>query len=709
MSPISRPRCDTSAHRARRRGGEGGTKDVSGGNWLRGDGLRVAMSTLALLAWGATTAAAAPRSAVVRWIPSAGSGVAGYRVYTRLTTAGYGTGLNAGTPARAADGSMSYTVAGLDSATSYRFAVTAYATTGAESGLSNELLLPAATPPTTTTTLPTTTTTRVTTTTTTTTVTTTVTTITVTTTHTVATTTSTTSTTIAGSCGATVIPAGGGTFTGTTSGPSTQSAGCVVTGSAPERIFQWTPAVSGMATLHTCNTTATTYDTVLYVRSGSCTGTQLACNDDTTGCGTTTDVANPHRGSRVTLAVTAGETYFVVVDGYNGQAGSFSLTVTPPPAGACESATTIPAAGGTFSDTTSGPSTLAGTCVPTATAPERVFRWTPSVSGTATIQTCSTTATTYDTVLYLRSGTCTGTQLACNDDTTGCGTTTDVANPHRGSRITTSVTAGQTYFIVVDGYNGNFGSFSLRVTPPTGATVTMPPAAPPEPKVAMPEEALLWCGDPGQCREAIWDSAAGCGTRLLPDGSGCRHDDPCTDGACGSGSCVAVAGSSSPRALDVKRLLLKPVRGGTRLLARAGFVPSAEIAPDVTGIALELRTPDGAVVYRAEVAPGALQANRTRTRFRYRPQGREKGPAAAGGLERVVLKRRGERLDAGVTAILPGLDEVPDTTRLVWVLRLGADCARDLDLDCSPAPASVRCRSPKPDALSAEVEEGAAE
>jgi hypothetical protein len=74
-----------------------------------------------------------------------------------------------------------------------------------------------------------------------------------------------------------------------------------------------------------------------------------------------------------------------------------------------------------------------------------------------------------------------------------------------------------------------------------------------------------------------------------------------------------------------------------------------------------------------------------------------------------VLKRRGERLDAGVTAILPGLDQVPDTTRLVWVLRLGAECARDLDLDCSPAPTSVRCRSPKPDALSAAVEEGAAE
>jgi hypothetical protein len=482
-----------------------------------------------------------------------------------------------------------------------------------------------------------------------------------------------------------------------------------VTGSAPERIFQWTPAVSGTAVLHTCNTAATTYDTVLYVRSGSCTGTQLGCNDDTSGCGTTTDVANPHRGSRVTLAVTQGQTYFIVVDGYNGGSGSFSLTVTPPAASACGSAANIPAEGGTFSGATSGPSTLAGTCVPTATAPERVYRWTPAASGTAIIQTCSTTATTYDTVLYVRSGTCTGTQLACNDDTTGCGTTTDVANPHRGSRITTTVSAGQTYFIVVDGYDGNQGSYSLRVTPPTGTVVTTPPTpAPPEVKDATPEEALLTCGDPGECREATWDSVAGCGTNLLPDGSSCRHDDPCTDGACGSGACLAATGSA-PRALEVERLLLKTVRGGTRLMARAALVPGAEVAPELTGIALELRTPDGAVVYRAALAPDALQVNRGRTRFRYRPRGRNKGPVEAAGLERVVLKRRGERLEARVAALVPGLDGLPEVTRLVWVLRLGAECGRDLDLDCSPAPGTVRCRTPKSEALSAAVEAEGAE
>jgi len=28
--------------------------------------------------------------------------------------------------------------------------------------------------------------------------------------------------------------------------------------------------------------------------------------------------------------VTAGQTYYIVVDGYNGTQGTFSLTVTPP-------------------------------------------------------------------------------------------------------------------------------------------------------------------------------------------------------------------------------------------------------------------------------------------------------------------------------------------------------------------------------------------
>jgi hypothetical protein len=38
------------------------------------------------------------------------------------------------------------------------------------------------------------------------------------------------------------------------------------------------------------------------------------------------------------------------------------------------------------------------------------------------------------------------------------------------SRVIANVTAGQTYYVVVDGYNGKKGNFALTVTPPGGIT-----------------------------------------------------------------------------------------------------------------------------------------------------------------------------------------------------------------------------------------------
>ena len=355
-----------------------------------------------------------------------------------------------------------------------------------------------------------------------------------------------TATPVAGGCaGATVIPATGGIFTGSTSGTSTLTGTCTTTNNSPERVYQWTPTASGVASIQTCSSTGTSFDSVVYVRSGSCaSGAQIACNDDTAGC--VTSEPNDHHGSRLTATVTAGQTYFIVVDGYNGAAGSYTLVVDPPAgpassptatvagptrtitptpiatstatatatrtptptsvtptrtatrtptptrtatptsatatrtptrtptptptvtatpgADSCSAATVIAAAGGTFTGTTSGTSTLAGTCNTSNNSPEKVFQWTPARSGTATIATCGT-GTLYDTVMYLRSGSCqSGTQVACNDDTANCNT--GEPSTYHGSRITPTVTAGQTYFIVVDGYNGRQGAFTLSVTPP---------------------------------------------------------------------------------------------------------------------------------------------------------------------------------------------------------------------------------------------------
>src|SRR6266571_813616 len=133
---------------------------------------------------------------------------------------------------------------------------------------------------------------------------------------------------LAGDCSSpTVIPAQGGTFSGTTSGTSALAGSCGSSGTAPEQVFQWTPAVSGTATIQTCGA-GTTFDTVLYLRTGSCAGgpeVAAGCNDD--ACANATGLA---RASRLTPTVTAGQTYFIVVDGYNGAQGTFSLTVTPP-------------------------------------------------------------------------------------------------------------------------------------------------------------------------------------------------------------------------------------------------------------------------------------------------------------------------------------------------------------------------------------------
>jgi hypothetical protein len=271
-------------------------------------------------------------------------------------------------------------------------------------------------------------------------------------------------------------------FTGTTSGASTVAGTCASSNNAPERVFAWTPAVSGAAQIATCSSTDTNYDSVVYVRSGSCSsGPEVACNDDTAGC--FTSEPNDHHASRLTLNVVAGQTYFIVVDGFASSAGTFSLAVTAPgsstptstatprptvtatPIAACQAATDIPAAGGTFTGTTSGTSGLAGTCANSANAPERVFRWTPTASGTATIQTCDGARTAYDTVVYLRQGDCSsGPEVACNDDTTGC--FTSEPNDHHGSRLTPSVVAGQTYFIVVDGFAASSGAFNLTVVAP---------------------------------------------------------------------------------------------------------------------------------------------------------------------------------------------------------------------------------------------------
>ena len=86
--------------------------------------------------------------------------------------------------------------------------------------------------------------------------------------------------------------------------------------------YSWTPATSGTVFI---DTIGSDFDTVLAVYSGPATNptfgglVELACTDNVAG------VAGP---SGLPLAVTAGNTYYIQVDGYSGATGQFNLNMS---------------------------------------------------------------------------------------------------------------------------------------------------------------------------------------------------------------------------------------------------------------------------------------------------------------------------------------------------------------------------------------------
>ena len=72
-----------------------------------------------------------------------------------------------------------------------------------------------------------------------------------------------------------------------------------------------------LAAQYTFSTTGSNYDTVMSLFSDC--ATQLTCNDDTVGL-----------TSQVVRNMAAGEVVLVLVDGYNGATGNWTLNITSP-------------------------------------------------------------------------------------------------------------------------------------------------------------------------------------------------------------------------------------------------------------------------------------------------------------------------------------------------------------------------------------------
>ncbi len=120
-------------------------------------------------------------------------------------------------------------------------------------------------------------------------------------------------------CPATVITGIPYTDTGTTVGRANDFNPISACNStfAPDVVYEFTPTITDF---YAISLMGSSYDTYLYVHTlGSCPGIfSVGCNDDN----------SPSLQSYLSLYLTAGQVYYIIVDGYNSSAGSYVLNIT---------------------------------------------------------------------------------------------------------------------------------------------------------------------------------------------------------------------------------------------------------------------------------------------------------------------------------------------------------------------------------------------
>jgi hypothetical protein len=220
-------------------------------------------------------------------------------------------------------------------------------------------------------------------------------------------------------------------------------------GNGSEYVLAWEAQQTGQICVTTPDTEV---DTVLYVQQ-TCgnASTEIACNDDP---------ATGGLQAQAQATVQAGQTYYIVADQYSTSGGPVTVNIqsgactTGGPSGQCETPQPLPNGESTAmrGSTVNASKSTAGTCSSElANDVAHLFR--PVTSGT---YCASTEGSDFDTVLYVREGSCEASQneLACNDDAIDL-----------QSRVEFQAEQGTDYYLIVDGYGESSGTYNLRVTP----------------------------------------------------------------------------------------------------------------------------------------------------------------------------------------------------------------------------------------------------
>jgi hypothetical protein len=263
----------------------------------------------------------------------------------------------------------------------------------------------------------------------------------------------------------------------------------------------------GLTTFNTCD--AGSYDTSMALYEGTC-DNLIACNGD----GVAADGACQQYYSEITLVdCVAGETYYIRIGGWQGATGAGNLNIIPPltGAGACcftdESCLELEASdcdafGGVFQgvdstceaetcgapagdecssasaafeganafDTTFATSSTPdpddsmcpGEALDWQGSPDVWMAWVASSSGVASFTTCDTAS--YDTSMVIYGGSCDN-QIACNGDTEdGADGAGGACQPWYSQVNDVPVTAGETYYIRLGGWQGEVGAGTLTIS-----------------------------------------------------------------------------------------------------------------------------------------------------------------------------------------------------------------------------------------------------
>lgn len=238
--------------------------------------------------------------------------------------------------------------------------------------------------------------------------------------------------------------------------------------------YSWTAPFTGAVNIGTgssVNLHFSDFNTLLAVYTGNAVNalTLMAANDDFTMPSAPTNVRNLL--SSVTFQAIVGTTYKIAVDGFNAgsaaETGTIDLTIIQP--GNDSFAARLPLTGSniTLTDnntgayvTDLGEPTHAGN----AGGKSLWWSWTAPANGTVNI---NTTGSDFNTLLDVYTGTAVNalTVVASNDDAPASVT----------SAVSFMATAGTTYQIAVDGFNGATGNITLNISqqPPLAVTAVV--------------------------------------------------------------------------------------------------------------------------------------------------------------------------------------------------------------------------------------------